>query len=425
MITRIAAKNYRSLKHISRAIKPFQILVGPNASGKTTFLDVVEFMSDVLNKGVDEAIRSRTESYWDLTFARKHGPIELAIECAIPEEVKKRLNGQGVFDTVRYELLLNYEEGVGHEIRGERVLLLKTALLEHPVQDYSLFPQSFEEEKVFDRPLRKMKADVDYKLIVSKTLGGSDTFKEERTFEKKKRWVHSFKLGPKRSALGNLPEDETKFPITTWFKSFLGSNVQHLLLNSEKLRKLSPPGNEGLYLPDGSNLPWVVAELQKKDTKAAERWKKHVRTALPDLLAITVGERPDIRHKFLWLHYTNAIEVPSWMASDGTLRLLALTLIPYLPDFTGTYMIEEPENGIHPKAMETVFQSLRSDYDAQIMVASHSPVVLGLAEPKDLLCFAKTEDGVTNIVQGEDHPHLQEWKAGMDLSLIFASGILG
>jgi AAA15 family ATPase/GTPase len=31
MITRIAAKNYRSLKHISRSIKPFQILVGPNA----------------------------------------------------------------------------------------------------------------------------------------------------------------------------------------------------------------------------------------------------------------------------------------------------------------------------------------------------------------------------------------------------------
>jgi predicted ATPase len=425
MITRIAAKNYRSLKHISRSIKPFQILVGPNASGKTTFLDVVEFMSDVLNKGVDEAIRSRTESYWDLTFARKHGPIELAIECAIPDDVRKRLNGQGVFDTIRYELQLNYEEGEGHEIRGERVLLLKADTIEHPVQDYSLFPEALDEEKVFDRPLRKMKADKDYKLIVSKTPGGSDTFKEERTYEKKKRWVHSFKLGPKRSALGNLPEDETKFPITTWFKSFLGSNVQHLLLNSEKLRKLSPPGNEGLYLPDGSNLPWVVAELEKKDTPAFIRWQKHVRTALPDLMAISVGERPDIRHKFLWLHYTNNIEVPSWMASDGTLRLLALTLIPYLPNFTGTYMIEEPENGIHPKAMETVFQSLRSDYDAQIMVASHSPVVLGLAEPKDLLCFAKSADGVTNIVQGDEHPQLQEWKQGMDLSLIFASGILG
>ena len=44
MIKRIEALNYRALKHISQTLKPFQILVGPNASGKSTFLDVVALL---------------------------------------------------------------------------------------------------------------------------------------------------------------------------------------------------------------------------------------------------------------------------------------------------------------------------------------------------------------------------------------------
>jgi len=41
MIRRIEALNYRSLRYVSQALCPFQLLIGPNASGKSTFLDVV------------------------------------------------------------------------------------------------------------------------------------------------------------------------------------------------------------------------------------------------------------------------------------------------------------------------------------------------------------------------------------------------
>ena len=48
--------------------------------------------------------------------------------------------------------------------------------------------------------------------------------------------------------------------------------------------------------------------------------------------------------------------------------MLALTILAYLPDIEGTLLIEEPENGIHPKAIETVFQSLSSVYNAQVLL---------------------------------------------------------
>ena len=88
-----------------------------------------------------------------------------------------------------------------------------------------------------------------------------------------------------------------------------------------------------------------------------------------------------------------------WTVSDGTLRLLALTFPAYITELQGIYLIEEPENGIHPKAVETVIQSLSSVYNAQILLATHSPVILGISNIEDVLCFAKTEEGATDIVK--------------------------
>ena len=113
------------------------------------------------------------------------------------------------------------------------------------------------------------------------------------------------------------------------------------------------------------------------------------------------------------------------MVSDGTLRLLALTLPAYLPGLEGVFLIEEPENGIHPRAVETMFQSLSSVYDAQILLASHSPVILSVADAAQVLCFSKAPSGASDIVLGSAHPALRDWKGETSLGVLFAGGVLG
>lgn len=88
-------------------------------------------------------------------------------------------------------------------------------------------------------------------------------------------------------------------------------------------------------------------------------------------------------------------------------------------------MIEEPENGIHPSAVETVFQSLSSVYNAQVLVATHSPVILGVADVAKVLCFKKTPAGATDVLRGDQHPALKDWKGEVNLSVLFAGGVLG
>ena len=84
MITLIEALNYRCLRYVQRPLKPFHVLVGPNASGKTTFLDVLGFLSDLVSEGLEVALSERTANPEELLFRRKGDRLELAIEARIP-----------------------------------------------------------------------------------------------------------------------------------------------------------------------------------------------------------------------------------------------------------------------------------------------------------------------------------------------------
>ena len=420
MITLIEAKNYRCLYYVRQHLAPFQVLVGPNASGKTTFLDVVSFLGDLVSDGPASAIDKRTKNFQDLLWWRAGEGFELAVEAAIPEKMRMLLRDPEC-ETVRYEIALRFDQDSQEiSIRAEK-LLLKKPDSQPTIRQLSIFPAPMEPPETIITPARLKGTTV----IVNKVPDGNDNFYSEVYREKGKGWAPSFKLGPQKSALANLPADEANFPVTSWLKNLLTDNVTKLMLNSQLIRRASPPGQGRNFKADGSNLPWVIDQLKNTNKDRFANWISHLRTALPDLKDIRTIEREDDRHRYLMIEYAGGLSVPSWMASDGTLRLMALSILAYLPYFSGIYLIEEPENGIHPRAVDTMFQSLSSVYDAQILVATHSPVVLSLVEPANVLCFAKTAQGAVDIVKGDEHPALRDWKGEANLGVLFAGGVLG
>ena len=418
MIYLIEAKNFRCLRYIRQPLGPFQVLVGPNASGKTTFLDVVAFLGRLVSDGLDAAIEERTNNFQDLVWGRSGNGFELAIEVKIPED-KRSLLWNKNFDLIRYEVSIGIDKKtIVTAIFSEKALLKRSS--EYQPEQKDLFPMYHKPPVTILTP----KGSKGIQALVNKVYQGNDNYYSE-LYGPGKGWAPSFKLGPRKSALGNLPEDETKFPVATWLKGLLSEGVQRLILNSMLIRLASPPLQERGFKPDGSNIPWLIDDLKRKAPDNYKKWISHLKTALPELLKIRTIERSDDKKRYLVLCYRNGLEVPSWMASDGTLRLLALTLLAYFPELKGVYLIEEPENGIHPRAIETMFKSLSSVYDAQILLATHSSVILSLVEANKVLCFAKTEDGATDIVLGSEHPKLREWRGQPNLSVLFAGGVLG
>jgi predicted ATPase len=70
MISQIEVLNYRCLRYARQPLGRFHVLVGPNASGKTTFLDVVGFISDLVTHGLEAAVSERTQNFADLVWGR-------------------------------------------------------------------------------------------------------------------------------------------------------------------------------------------------------------------------------------------------------------------------------------------------------------------------------------------------------------------
>ncbi len=431
MITRVETLNFRSLRWIEQDVSPFQVLVGPNASGKSAFLDVVNFLGDLLRVGPYKAIvgdvrsniPSRAADPSHLCWMRQGARFELAIELKIPEERAAKLP-DARYQRARYEVAIHTGIDGGEAGLSAETLWLAPSRApgngDPKSQQRVLFPEHREPPlTIVSEPNRR--TPTGWRKVVNKIEeSGNDYFLAETS-----GWNNPFRLGPAKSSLANLPEDESRFPVATWVKKVLMEGVERVALNAEAMRTPSPPGAPRRFRPDGSNLPWVIEGLRSRSPERFDRWVEHVRTALPDLRSLGTVERPEDRNRYLIIEYESGLKAPSWVVSDGTLRLLALTLLAYLPDTDGVYLIEEPENGIHPRAVETVYRSLSSVYEAQILCASHSPVVLGLARPDDLLCFAKTRFGATDIVRGREHPKLRAWKGTLDLGTLFAAGVLG
>lgn len=348
---------------------------------------------------------------------REPGRFELAIELAIPEQRRKMLRN-GAFTTARYEIAVRTEDELG--LATETLWLKPDTPAENSSQQDVLFPEVPQPPEEIVVPPRK-RAPTGWKKVVSR---GDDPSNVQFSSETS-GWNNPFRIGPTKSGLANLPEDEARFPAATWVKAVLAEGVKRIVLSSEAMRRPSPPGRTQAFLPDGSNLPWVVDRLEREAPERLARWIDHVRQALPDLESITTREREEDRHRYLVLRYASGLEARSWLVSDGTLRLLALTLLAYVPKLRGTYLIEEPENGIHPRAVEVVLQSLSSVYDAQVLCATHSPVVVSMAKAEQVLCFAREASGATAIVAGNDHPGLKQWRGEVDLGTLFASGVLG
>jgi predicted ATPase len=387
MISRIEAQNFRCFRDLSQNVGSLQVLVGPNGSGKSTFLDIVSFLGVLTAETVQSALQERSESFHDLVWGRQGNQFSIAIEAAISEDKRAKYESP-VPDTVRYEVALRIDTATDSVSFAKESIYLKAA-----------------GQREDGRPvmLRDSKG-----LHFRAEVGRNDI---------------NFELSQNYSGLSNLPLDEKLFPAAAWLKLLLRDGIRNVTLDRDLLRSASPPSAGRTIDYDGWNLPRLVARLSD-DRQAFGRWVAHLRTALPNLETVKTSFRPEDKYRYLVLVYRNGIEIPQWLASDGTLRLLALTILAYLNEPNCIYLIEEPENGVHPTALETIFQSLSSVYNGQVIVTSHSPVLLALVEPKQLLCFTLGDMGV-EVVRGDQHPALRDWRDDLNLSDLFAAGVLG
>ncbi len=146
MIRLVEALGFRALEYVRQPLDRFQILVGPNASGKSTFLGAVDILGKLVDapRDISQPLRELSPNFRDLTFMRGGTRFELAIEALVPDPLRpQKENGErNGAELVRYEVSLGETEPSGTvSVVGENLWLKGATEPEPPPAQRSIFPE--------------------------------------------------------------------------------------------------------------------------------------------------------------------------------------------------------------------------------------------------------------------------------------------
>jgi len=186
----------------------------------------------------------------------------------------------------------------------------------------------------------------------------------------------------------------------------------HDTSNSSPMRKTAKVDDNRFLRPDGSNLAAFLYYLQEKHQISYSLIRRTIQQVAPffdDFNLAPSRLKPD-DIKLEWRHKKSDQYFDSGSFSDGTLRFIALATLflqpkDYLPP---VILVDEPELGLHPYAIEMLASLIRQASEAtQVVVSTQSSLLLDYFDPEDVL-VANRVDGGTKIERLEPE-RLRDW----------------
>lgn len=426
MISRIGATSYRCFSRLDVDVPAYAVLAGANGIGKSTLLDIPVLLGDMLSHGLQKAILrpmrqrpfARAQSAREIFHRGRGARCQLLVEAPLPGRIREQHLAIAPA-SVRSNPPTHLRYQVGLLMGSSEQLLVEHETLE-------LFPES-QPASSLERP-GNPKA-LGWRSVIERLDGAPAQVRAEF-----RRGQHSLDaLSPDRLALSTL-SDDLLYPAASWLAGLLLQETLCFQPDCTLLRRPVPPISGDALQADAADLPWRIARLSSDRQK---EWYQLVQLALPAVLQVAVREREDDHHAYLHVDYrygdSAALDhaVPSSGLSDGTLRILAFTLLPYLSGLPGLLLVEQPEDGIHPRAIDLVLQSLSAlsmpQIQTQTLVTTHSPVVVARTPLSNLICLRRDDNGAVEAINGPRHPRLVEWQSDMasvDLGTLFSAGVL-
>jgi len=337
--SRVVLENWRNFGQVDVTLQNRAFLVGPNASGKSNFLDVFRFLHDLVvpGGGFEQAVISRGGVSSIRNLAARHPSTDVVIEVELEN---KEANW-------RYRIAFNQDSR-----QRSRPLLRQERVWRG-------------DEVILDRPDKNDQADGERlrQTHLEQTFANRD-FREIAEFFTTVRYFH---LVPQ---LVRDPE---------------------LML----IREDDPYGSDFLEQ--------IAKTARKTRESRLKRILEALRVAVPQLIELELkkDERgvPHLRGKYQHWRPRGAWQTESDF-SDGTLRLMGL-LWALLDDAgSGPLLLEEPELSLHPAVVQRIPQMMlrvqrsRKPTIRQVFLSTHSSDLLqeGIAAD-EILLFVPTEEG--------------------------------
>jgi hypothetical protein len=135
--------------------------------------------------------------------------------------------------------------------------------------------------------------------------------------------------------------------------------------------------------------------------------QKEVQTHFPHVRNISlVNVSNTAKEIAVTLH--DETRIPAADLSEGLLYFLAFAALKYLPG-KRFYLVEEPENGLHPSRIATVMALLRDlSKTSQVIVATHSPLVINELQGNEVTVVTRDPKTGTRAELLQDMPRFRD-----------------
>jgi predicted ATPase len=258
------------------------------------------------------------------------------------------------------------------------------------------------------------------------------------TRESEGRWLVNadgqrlFTVDAERSAMELAPRNWDGYPL----KCF-AQNWRYYNLVPSLMKQLNQVGAGGVLEPQGQNLSAWLMWLQTRAPDSFNRIAEAARDVFPEIRRLLTWPTLQGTVNLVSEEHALARPIPLFQMSDGELALIALLSLVCTPEDLGAnlFLVEEPENHLHPKLLETLVALLRqvqeeeSDRNVppfQLMLTTHSPYLVNQMNLDEILWVEK-KHGETSVVRPSDKTHLRKLVEDKVLGLgdLMFTGALG
>jgi predicted ATPase len=386
MIKRVKIEGYKSFKNLFIELKPLTVIFGPNASGKSNFLDALYFISRAVNqKNLKEAFRGHRglplESFYygDEGYEKllKKSSLEFTFEIDVelsPLVVKKV-----------EEIVKAKRKGIDSNVAEKKTITEK--LLRYRLTIEALPETGY---------LRVM----DERLCAIKRNGEE---KKRRPFLSCERdRLHLRMEGQAHPVFHDIGLDHTiistalyepHYPHITAFRMELANWNTYYLEPKVLMREEIPLAEIESLGQSGENLASFLNTLKHKHEKGYESLNLSLKRIMPTDVSIEVEHLKEGR---VGLRLSeNGLWFSARLISEGTLRLIGLLAAIHPRNPATMVAFEEPENGVHPVRLKIISDVLKNAvrvHEKQIIITTHSPILLEYFDIEELFVINKEKN---------------------------------
>ena len=376
MLKRIRIDGYKSLTDVEVGLEPLTVLFGPNAAGKSNFLDALQLLSKLgtsrtLKEAFDPPYRGKPLESFTIGGKGIKGLLEQemlsfcieadlhlsdAIVNAVDRQIQEMRRPSGMAGTQRKSKVHARVRERDLRYRLEIEMLPRSGIL-----------------RVSDEYLAALNAK------------GEPTRRRKPFIERQGEKIH---LRLERQAhptyydrfldysILSMPHYPPHYPHLVAARRELENWLFFYFEPRERMRAANPVKDVRHIGLMGEELASFLNTLKSVDPNQFEAVEKALHVLMPNIDGIEV-EVSDLGEVELRLR-EGGVAIPSRVLSEGTLRMLGLLALTGVKEPPALVGFEEPENGVHPRRVQLIAEFLKTQENltnSQYIVTTHSPIL--------------------------------------------------